>query len=168
MKHTPHCIANGGNVLQSHGTVPCSDASPTEECAFYDVAHKELAAAPLRFTCDDHAKPADCHNCRRTEAYFRAGRNEGAAQAIAIWRAALEWALGQESDPVNHTPGFYASLVREIREIGNQPRAAAERASIVKFLQRLDAPGWDLRRVAGRIERGEHVRNSEGEGKDGQ
>jgi hypothetical protein len=38
------------------------------------------------------------------------------------WREALEWALGLEPDPENHTPGWARELVRQIREIGNQPR----------------------------------------------
>lgn len=36
------------------------------------------------------------------------------------WRAAIEDALGVESDRMNHTPDWARSLVRKIREIGNR------------------------------------------------
>ncbi len=36
------------------------------------------------------------------------------------WRQALEWALGLEPDPINHTPEWAREVVREIREIGNR------------------------------------------------
>lgn len=47
-----------------------------------------------------------------------AGQREAGEQ----WRLALEWALGLEPDPDNHTPEWAAELVRELREIGNEER----------------------------------------------
>lgn len=44
----------------------------------------------------------------------------------AKWREAIEWALGVEADPEEHTTEWAKELVRAVREIGNKAHVEAE------------------------------------------
>jgi hypothetical protein len=112
----------------------------SEQAFEWKLSPTERRIAEVAFAMAHEASPRWCaHTAMVAVRRFRGLDNqltegERAAQADALlaelrrepeahgseWRTALEWALGLEPDAENHTPEWAASLVREIREIGNR------------------------------------------------